>query len=114
MDRKGRLEELKSILMNAPPCPDPAEGGCIGEKCEACDAKEKIAKLKGEIKQEMKTCSPCNELLASYTKTGNQLSQSRTSFAWNNHRESLEALKAHVESVHGLDVHWDVLGGEER
>lgn len=32
--------EVEMILEKAPPCPDPVAGGCIGEHCIYCAARE--------------------------------------------------------------------------
>jgi len=37
---KQAARELAFIVEQAPPCPDPAEGGCIGHHCIACAAQQ--------------------------------------------------------------------------
>lgn len=37
---------LKAIKYKAPPCPDPYDGGCIGEKCIYCSVQECSAIVK--------------------------------------------------------------------
>jgi len=34
------LDAVEMIICQAPPCPDPAEGGCIGKLCTLCAARE--------------------------------------------------------------------------
>ncbi len=38
--------ELDSIESKAPPCPDPAEGGCIGNHCILCSVRDVASVLR--------------------------------------------------------------------
>lgn len=42
---KQAARELAFIVEQAPPCPDPAEGGCVGRHCIACAAQQLVVLL---------------------------------------------------------------------